>query len=146
MLIRLDNDELVEYPDELGALVLADPRDGDVPDFSLDVLNALISSSLGMLFDKSLALEQNIAEARAHYTAWGSPSSANMEKARALIASYNRNTALEDIGYSDSELINDLYCIPSAKSANQSIVIALPLNSETQLGLLTDANAVVVEG
>lgn len=129
MLIRLDNDELLEYPDELGALVLADPRDGDVPDFSLDVLNALLSSSLGLLFNRSQTLEQNIVKAREHYTKWGNPSAANLEKALALIKNYNENIAPGDIGYSERELIDDLYSAPGAKNVNNSSGIDQTLES-----------------
>jgi hypothetical protein len=114
MLIRLANDDLLEYPDDLGALVLADPTQGDVPDFSLEELNCLISGALGMLFDEGLTLEQNIEQAREHYTRWGSPSAANMEKARAQIKNYKENIAEKDIGYSDRELINEFYGIQSS--------------------------------
>ena len=141
MLIRLANNNLVEYPDELGALVLADPTCGDVPNFSLEELNCVISGALGMLFDESLTLEQNIAEARVEYTQWGPPSAANLEKAHALIKYYKENIALEDIGYSDRELVNSFYGIVSPEKANRKIFNNEPSNSGAQSILLIDSDS-----
>lgn len=123
MLIRLQNEELVEYPDELGALVLADPREGDVPEFTLDLVNCLIHDSLVPKFDASHTLEQNIAEATAYYTNLGVPSADNMEKARALIENYNKDLAPEEVGYIDQDLMGYLYFTDDPKKADQGIVI-----------------------
>ena len=140
MLIRLANDDLVEYPDELGALVLASPRYGDVPDFSLEELNCLISGALGILFDESLSLEQNIAEAKEHHSKWGNPSPANLEKAQALIKYYKENIALEDIGYSDRELLSAAYGIISPEAAKRKIFNNEPSDSAAPPAILTDAS------
>lgn len=80
MLIRLDNNELVEYPDEVGALLLADPAHGDEPDYSLEEINCLLSGGFAALYGDELTLEQNIEQAREHYTRWGKPTVSNMEK------------------------------------------------------------------
>ncbi len=141
MLIRLANDALVEYPDELGALVLADPSNGDVPEFSLEELNCVISGALGVMFDESLTLEQNIAEARIEYTKWGNPSAANMEKAHALIKSYKENIAAEDIGYSDSALVNSFYGIMTPEQAKRKIFNNEASDSGVQPALLIDAGS-----
>lgn len=106
MLIRLANDDLVEYPDELGALVLADPSFGDVPDYTLEELNYLISFSLAILWDDSLTLEQNIAKAREDSSRWAQPSAANMEKACAMVQFYKENVAEKDVGYSSPAFVN----------------------------------------
>jgi hypothetical protein len=72
MLIRFGNDELVEYPDELGVLVLAEPSHGDVPDFSPDELNCVLNCNLGVIYDESMTLDENIQKAREFYSKWGS--------------------------------------------------------------------------
>jgi hypothetical protein len=141
MLIRLENEELIEYPDELGALVLADPREGDVPDFSLDLVNCLIHDTLVTMFDTSRTLEQNIAEAKAYYKNWGNPSDANMEKARALIESYNKNITPEEVGYIDRDLMSYLYFTHDPKNAAQSTIIDQPPKSKAQSALLTDSGS-----
>ncbi|WP_338847746.1 hypothetical protein V8J88_03250 [Massilia sp. W12] len=112
MLIRLANDALVEYPDELGILVLADPSQGDVPDFTLEELNCLISGALGMLYDESATLQQNIHAAQIHFSKWGIASPANLEKARTLLEVY-KQIAPQNIGYSDLQLIKSAYGILS---------------------------------
>lgn len=139
MKIRLANDDLVEYPDELGALVLADPACGDVPDFSLEELNCVISGALGVLFDESLTLEQNIEEAWREYTQWGAPSAANLQKARALIKYYKENIALESIGYSDRKLLHAAYGIISPEQAQRKIFNNGRSEPGRQAELLTDS-------
>lgn len=104
MLVRLDNNELVEYPDEVGALLLADPSEGDVPDFSLEELNCLISGGFAAIYDESLTLEKNIEYAIEHYTRWGKPTPSNLEKARIQIKYYKENIAPADIVSMDFEL------------------------------------------
>lgn len=103
MLVRLDNNELVEYPDEVGALLLADPAHGDVPDYSLEEINCLISGGFAALYDVALTLEQNIEQAKEHYTMWGNPTTSNMEKALAQIKYYKENVAPSDVVAMDFE-------------------------------------------
>lgn len=141
MLIRLLNEELAEYPDELGALVLADPREGDVPDFTLDLVNSLIHDALVTKFDASRTLEQNIAAAETYYKNSGLPSAANMEKARALIENYNKNIPPEEVGYIDRDLMSYLYFTHDAKNADQHIVIDQPPKSKAQAALPTDSGS-----
>ena len=140
MLIRLANNNLVEYPDELGALVLADPREGDVPDFTLDLVNSLIHDALVTKFDASRTLEQNIAAAETYYKNSGLPSAANMEKARALIENYNKNIPPEEVGYIDRDLMSYLYFTHDAKNTDQHTVIDQPPKSKAQ-SLLTDSGS-----
>ncbi len=115
MLVRLASGDLVEYPDEVGALALADPSQGDVPDFSLEDLNLLISGGLGVFYDEALSLEENIAWAKAHYTKWGKPTASNMAKALAQIKFYKENVSPADVGYVDLELAKAAYGIQSSK-------------------------------
>ena len=140
MLIRLANDDVVEYPDELGILVLADPSCGDVPDFSLEELNCVISGSLGVLYDESLSLDQNIAEARVECTKWGSPTPANLEKARVLIEYYNKNVARKDVGISDIELIKAAYGIVSPEQAKRKVFNHEPVTPVARPAILSDAS------
>jgi hypothetical protein len=123
MLIRLKTEELVEYPNELGALVLADPREGDVPDFTPDLVNCLIHDALVPMFNQSLTHEQNIADATAHFTQIGAASEANLKKARALIADYNKNIAQDAVGYVDRNLMGYLYFSHNADDANTAQII-----------------------
>lgn len=139
MLIRLANDDLVEYPDELGALVLAEPIHGDVPDFSLEELNCVINCNLGMIFDDELTLEQNIDKAREFYSMWGQPDAANLEKALALVKQYTENIALKDIGYIDKELLNDFYGIQSNRPRSTENVIAQEMHEVGNVAELGDS-------
>ncbi len=123
MLIRLANDDLVEYPDELGALALANPRHGDVSDFSLEEVNLLLNIMLASIFDENISLEQNIEKAKRHCTMWGTPDAANLEKALALIKLYNANMALKDIGYSDMDFLLDAYGIQSSRPKDEGCII-----------------------
>ena len=98
MLIRIYNDELVEFPDDLAARILATPiMDEDVPDYSIEEVNALIHGVLGALFEEELTLEQNIAEVRNIYAPQCPASASNLEKAFALIRNYNEKIAVDDI-------------------------------------------------
>ncbi len=115
MLIRLASGDLVEYPDELGALALDDPFSDEVPAFSLEDLNLVLSGGFGMLFDEELSLEQNIEKAHEQYTRWGKLTANNMDKALAQIKFYNENVAPADVGYVDLELVKEAFGIRSSK-------------------------------
>ncbi len=135
MLIRLASGDLVEYPDEVGALALADPSQGNVPDYSLEELNLLISILLGMLFDESLTLEQNIEQAKEHFTKWGSPTEGNMQKAIDHIARYKENVEPANVGYSDVELIKDVFCIPNRNSKfDDNVIENMPTTPKKLIG------------
>lgn len=106
MLIRIYNDEIVEFPDDLAARILAIPIvDEDVPDYSIEEVNALIHGVLGALFEEELTLEQNIAEVSDIYAPQCPVSAANLEKAFALIRNYNENIAVADIACVSADLI-----------------------------------------
>ncbi len=115
MLIRLASGDLVEYPDELGALALTDPFSEDVPDFSLEDLNLILSGGFGVLFHEELTLEQNIEKAHAQYTRLGKLTANNMEKALAQIKYYNENIAPADVGCVDLKLVKEAFGIQSSK-------------------------------
>ncbi|MEN9868900.1 MAG: hypothetical protein RL748_4490 [Pseudomonadota bacterium] len=126
MLIRLIDDQLIECPDELGALALANPRYGDVADFTLEEVNLLLSVIVSSLFDGDNTLEQNIVHARKQLTMWGEPDAANLEKALAHIKHYNTNMAEKDIGYSDMDFLIDVYGISSKRGKSAEDIIDQP--------------------
>ncbi len=106
MLIKIYNDELVEFPDDLAARILATPLlDENVPDYSIEEINALIHGVLGALFEEEWTLEKNIAEVRDIYAPQRIPNAANLEKALALIRHYNENIAVEDIAWVSADLV-----------------------------------------
>lgn len=123
MLVRLDNNELVEYPDELGALLLEDPSEGDVPDFSLEELNCLISGGFAAIYDEGLTLEENIEYAIEHYTRWGKPTAHNLEKARAQIKYYKENIAPADVVSMDFEFDKETGELQSNKGAVETCIV-----------------------
>jgi hypothetical protein len=105
MLIKIHNDELVEFPDALAAQILATPIVAKtVPDYSIEEVNAVIHGILGALFEDELTLEQNIQAVRAIYDAQGPASAANLAKATGLIRNYNENIAVEDIAWVSADL------------------------------------------
>lgn len=105
MLIKIYNNKLVEFPDDLAARILATPlMDEDLADYSIEEVNALIHGVLGALFEEEWTLNQNIAEVRSIYAPQRAPSAANMEKAHALIKHYNDNIGLEDIAWVSADL------------------------------------------
>lgn len=106
MLIRIYNDQIVEFPDDLAAVLLACPLIGsDVPDYSIEEVNAVIHSILGAFFEEEFTLEQNIAAIREIYAPQCPPVAANLKKAFSLIMSYNENIAMDDIAHVGADLV-----------------------------------------
>lgn len=122
MLIRLINLELIEYPDDLGALVMADLNQVDEQPFSLEEVNLIVNGVLVLLYDENLTLEENIKFAREHCLLSGMPDDAAMQKGFEQIKYYNEKISVEQIGYSSQELINEYYCTkPSRKDKPYTI-------------------------
>lgn len=112
MLIRSHNNELLEYPDDLVAMMLASPFHGDLDDesdWSIQEINCLIHAMLGAAFEDTLTLEQNIEKIRHVYAPFGEPTAANLKRAQALVCLYNENLTAEEIGYSDKETIRTVF-------------------------------------
>ncbi len=112
MLIRSHNNELLEYPDDLVAMMLASPFHGDLDDesdWSMQEINCLIHAMLGAAFDETLTLEQNIEKIRNLYAPFGEPTAANLKRAQALVRFYNENLTVDEIGYSDKETIRAVF-------------------------------------
>jgi hypothetical protein len=122
MLIRLTNLELIEYPDELGALVMADLMRTDSEPFSLEEINLIVNGVLVPLYDEALTLEENISYAKEHCILTGMPDAATMQKGYEQIKRYNEDMLVEQIGYSSQELISEYYCTqPGKKSETYTI-------------------------
>lgn len=117
MLIRLINLDLIEYPDELGALVMADIIQDDVTPISLEEVNLLLNGILAPLYDEALTLEENINYARQHCALSGMPDAAAMQKGFEQIRRYNEDMLVEQIGYSSQELIKEYYCTQPDRKA-----------------------------
>jgi hypothetical protein len=117
MLIRLNNLELIEYPDDLGALVMADIIRDEEPRFSIEEINLLINGVLAPLYDEKLTLEQNINDAKVHCSHWGIPDDAAMLKGFTAVRQYNENVSAEQIGYVRQELVSEYYCTKSNRKA-----------------------------
>ena len=147
MLIRLPNDEIVTYPDELGALILAEPIHGDVPDFSLDELNCILNCNLAMLYDEDITLAENIQKANEFYSTWGPPDAANLAKARTLVAQYVENIKVAELGYVPKEVFNEFFGIQSNRpKAGEKVIdqemreVGAILALDAPAILLPDAN------
>jgi hypothetical protein len=122
MLIRIITLELIEYPDDLGALVMADVIQADEQPFSLEEVNLIVNGVLVLIYDEALPLEENISHARAHCARWGTPDVTVLQKGFEHIKHYNENMAIEQIGYSSQELIDNYYRLePSRKTKPYTI-------------------------
>ncbi len=105
MLIKAYNNTLLEFPDDLAALILADPVGGqDVPDYSIEEINAIIHGVLGALFEEELTLEQNIALVSTSYSQQNPVDDKNLEKAFSLVQHYNQNIQLAEIAQVSPDL------------------------------------------
>ncbi len=140
MLIRIITEELIEYPDELGALVLADSTRPGAPPIPLDEVNLVVNGVLGLLYDEKITTEENIKNAHAHCTQWRMPDDAAMQKALAQIKDYNENIPTDEIGYSSQDLIADYYCMEPKRKA-EPYTIEQKLHETASTPLLTAPQA-----
>lgn len=102
MLILVD-DTLHDCPDDLAALILVDPSCGDdLPDFSIEEVNAIVHGVLGTFHDENLSWEANIEKMREHYATVPHPAPADLAAALKMVENYNQNIKLKDVA-----------CVPS---------------------------------
>jgi hypothetical protein len=119
MLIRIENDELIEFPDDLVAMMLAAPVVGDQaddPDLSIEELNCLIHGMLGSLSGEGNTHEQDLDSIRDYCALMGNPTAAKLEKARAQVKFYNEKLTPSEIGRSDRETIRAVFGFQSNTS------------------------------
>lgn len=127
MLIRLTDFEVIEYPDELGALVMADLMRTDTAPFSLEEINLIINGVLAPLYSEARTLDENINYAREHCTITGMPDAITLQKGYEQIKRYNEGIPTSQIGYSSHELISEYYCTkPNRKEQPYTIDQNLP--------------------
>lgn len=106
MLIRIFDDAIVDFPDDLAALILADPSfDDDFPEFSIVEVNAIIHGTLGAFFKQHFSLNENIERVRDRYASIASPNAVNLAAALASIRNYNSNIEIEEIGVIDRSFL-----------------------------------------
>ncbi len=102
MWIRLPDETFAECPDEVAALILADPMSGNIlPDFSLAEINALVHWGLGAFADDDLTWTEMLEEVKAAYLDLPGWSATNVEKAQQMILNYNTLVKPEEIGRVD---------------------------------------------
>lgn len=106
MLIRVSEEHLREFPDELAALILADPLcSDDECDFSVEDVNLLVHGIVGTHYDFSLSYESNIEKIEALYKSMGEPNNQTYLAAEKAIDLYNQSVESQDIGLVDKALI-----------------------------------------
>jgi hypothetical protein len=121
MLIRIDTGEFREFPDELAALILADPSCGDeYPDFSPNEVNILIHGVLGTYYEPSKSFEENITKVRKLYSSIGKPDDENYYIACKAISRYNQEIHENEIGLVDKDELfsnSDTYPLTQIKKS-----------------------------
>ena len=102
MLIRIDDDILREFPDDLAALIVADPTSTEkILEFSTYDINVLVHGIFGAFYDKSLSYEQNIEKMREKYSKYGQPDEDVYLAACKAVKAYITEVKNEDIGVAD---------------------------------------------
>lgn len=106
MLIRVSEEQLREFPDNLAALILADPLCSDEEcDFSVEDVNLLVHGIVGTHYDFSLSYESNIEKIEALYNSMGEPNNQTYLAAQTAVDLYNQTVEVNEIGLVDKSLI-----------------------------------------
>ncbi|WP_299947766.1 hypothetical protein [uncultured Microbulbifer sp.] len=123
MLIRVETGELIEFPEELAALVLIDPlSDGDdQPIFTAEEVNLLLHSIVGTHYDPNLSLKENIKHIEELYGQFKPPSAQTLHLAQQSIQAYVREIKEDDIGMVDSELVDLHFTTDKERELAQSL-------------------------
>ncbi len=103
MLIRLsDNKTLAECPDDIAAMILADPTSGDdMPDYSLTEINGLVHWALGFCAGENQTWGDTLQKARRVYSEMPGWNADNLDKALQMVQDYNAKVQEKDIGWVD---------------------------------------------
>lgn len=123
MLIRIETGELKAFPEDLAALILADPSCGedDKPEFTADEVNALLHAILGTFARVEISFEENIERIRKRYESIKQPSEENLQLARVSIQTYVREIKGADIGMVDNEFVDLLFTTDKEREFAQSL-------------------------
>jgi len=104
VLIRVGDKILREFPDELAALILADPScDDGLSEFTANEVNVLIHGIFGTHYDPSVSYERNIEKISKIYFEIAKPSEESYLLAREAVNSYNQEISQEKIGLVDTD-------------------------------------------
>ncbi|MDP5209449.1 hypothetical protein [Microbulbifer sp. 2205BS26-8] len=111
MLIRIETGELIEFPEDLAALVLIDPlSDGDdQPIFTAEEVNLLLHSIVGTHYDPELSREDNIKEIEELYGQFKPPSAQTLRLAQQSIRAYVREIKRDEIGMVNREQVDQMF-------------------------------------
>lgn len=104
MLIRVNDNTLREFPDELAAIILTDPSCADNSlTFTAHEVNVLIHGIFGTYYDPSISYEKNIDKVRKIYLKLEKPTEEAYLLALEAIASYNHQINQDQIGLVNKE-------------------------------------------
>lgn len=99
MKVKIDTTEIKDLPDDVAALIIADPSYNDeIPDLSTQEVNVLVHGVLSSIYDPALSFEENTREIKHRYISEARPNKYRLNKALGLIETYNKNINEEDIG------------------------------------------------
>jgi hypothetical protein len=99
MLVRVEDDLVVELPDDIGVLILSDPSYGDtLSDMTPHEVNVLIHGILGAFYEDDISIEENIVAIRTMYSSIESASDENKATAMAAVKSYNLKVEYKNVG------------------------------------------------
>lgn len=99
MKIKIDEKNVKEFPDNIAALMIADPSYGrEIPDLSANEVNTLIHGILASIYDPSLNFEENLRNIEHRYSTISKPSSEAMSFALNLVDKYKDEIKESEIG------------------------------------------------
>lgn len=106
MQIRTPDGPLLAIPDELAAMILADPMSGDVqlPEFTLEEINGLVHWAMGTFSEPELTWDEIIQKCVRIYSELPGWNAEHLKQALDMVHHYNRTIKEEDIGRVDMAL------------------------------------------
>lgn len=106
MQIRIPDGPLLAIPDELAAMILADPMSGDaqLPEFTLEEINGLVHWAMGTFSEPELTWDEIIQKTIRIYSELPGWNAEHLKKALEMVQHYNRTIKEEDIGRVDMAL------------------------------------------
>lgn len=99
MKIKIDDDHIQEFPDDVAALIIADPSYGDeIIDLNASEVNVLIHGVLASIYNPTLSFEENINNIKTRYMDTAKPNKEALNVALGLIEKYKIEIEDDDIG------------------------------------------------